>query len=145
MRCDGNGYQYSTGFPSPTEAMGLTPMAVPAPSPLARQTLYGATSVGMINDSGTTCRLPILFGQYPNVLHSFDSGANQGHPWGRVLQVGDYLYGMTVNGGANLVGTVYGSLPWAAPSTSMNSEARATADSHSGTLPYRATEIPSME
>ena len=102
---DGNGYQVLYRFPVPDGGYGAHPNGSLTFS-ADEQTLYGATYLGGVNDSGTIFSVPILGGT-PNILHSFDSGANQGHPWGRVLQVGDYLYGMTVNGGANLVGTIY--------------------------------------
>ena len=80
-------------------------------------------------------------------LHSFDGGSNQGHPWGRVIPIGDYLYGMTVNGGANVIGTIY-RIP-AAGGALVNlhefAGERPTAVGPSGSLPCRRTGIPSTE
>jgi uncharacterized repeat protein (TIGR03803 family) len=68
-------------------------------------TTYGADSLGTVFE--------ITPGGTETVLHSFQSDGKDGyHPYGGVILVGKVLYGTTLYGGSNNVGTVFKVVPY---------------------------------
>ena len=70
--------------------------------------LYGMTTAGGTNGSGTIFAINLSTGAYSN-LYSFGSQANDGaNPYGGLIQASNgELYGMTAGGGASSFGTVF--------------------------------------
>jgi uncharacterized repeat protein (TIGR03803 family) len=70
-------------------------------------TLYGMTGLGGFNGLGTIFRIDVDGTGY-QVLHSFAGGSGDGAlPMGSLAVDGTTLYGMTYQGGANDLGTVF--------------------------------------
>jgi len=77
---------------------------------LSGSTLYGMTSNGGTNDSGTIFSIE-TDGSGFSILKSFDSGSGAGNsgntPHGSLTLSGNTLYGMTTYGGTNNDGTIF--------------------------------------
>lgn len=72
--------------------------------------LYGMTSIGGTNDLGT------IFKMKPDgtgfvKLMDFAGTTNGSNPYGALISDGTFLYGMTLNGGANNFGTIFKLMP----------------------------------
>lgn len=69
--------------------------------------LIGTTAYGGAGDQGTVFKLTVGGGLF-SLLHSFTAGPNDGeHPLGALYRDGLTLYGTTLSGGTNGLGTVY--------------------------------------
>jgi len=69
--------------------------------------LYGMTNSGGASDYGTVFKLGMDGNAY-QILHSFGSGAGEGHyPYGSLVISNGTLYGMTHQGGADDQGTIF--------------------------------------
>ena len=70
-------------------------------------TFYGMTSYGGANDKGTIFKINPDGGGFA-LLRSFAGGAEDGkNPYDSLLEAGGALYGMTLTGGADDVGTIF--------------------------------------
>jgi uncharacterized repeat protein (TIGR03803 family) len=72
-------------------------------------TLYGVTSVGGKNNTGTI--FSITPAGKESVLYSFSGGVDGANPSGSLASVGNVLFGTTTAGGLNGKGTVYSIQP----------------------------------
>jgi len=68
--------------------------------------LYGMTSDGGSNNLGTVFKIQISDNSYTKIL-DFAGTTNGSRPCGSLISDGTYLYGMTYQGGANDLGTVF--------------------------------------
>lgn len=73
-------------------------------------TLYGTTAEGGANGSGGVV-FSITTAGKEKVLHSFGSGTDGFYPYAGLIDVNGKLYGTTVSGGANNLGTVFSLTP----------------------------------
>ncbi|MFA5781945.1 MAG: choice-of-anchor tandem repeat GloVer-containing protein, partial [Bacteroidales bacterium] len=72
--------------------------------------LYGMTSKGGTNDSGTVFKIMPDGTGYSKLL-DFAGEANGSYPWGSLISDGTFLYGMTQFGGTNNLGTLFKIMP----------------------------------
>lgn len=68
--------------------------------------LYGMTSIGGAHNFGTLFKVKHDGTEFTKLL-DFDGANNGRNPYGNVISDGTYLYGMTNNGGANDMGTIF--------------------------------------
>ncbi|MEO7989669.1 MAG: choice-of-anchor tandem repeat GloVer-containing protein [Chryseolinea sp.] len=68
--------------------------------------LYGMTNYGGTNDTGTIFRINPNGTGYVKLL-DLTFATNGVHPWGSLISDGTFLYGMTEDGGAKGVGTIF--------------------------------------
>jgi uncharacterized repeat protein (TIGR03803 family) len=68
--------------------------------------LYGMTTLDGLNDYGTIFKLKSDGTGYTKLLN-FDGKNNGSSPYGSLIQVGTFLYGMTFSGGLNNNGTIF--------------------------------------
>ena len=68
--------------------------------------LYGTTSIGGINNIGTVFKVKPDGTGFVKLL-DFAGTTNGSNPYGSLIYDGNYLYGMTVNGGTNNLGTIF--------------------------------------
>jgi uncharacterized repeat protein (TIGR03803 family) len=68
--------------------------------------LYGMTNKGGSGDFGTVFKIKISDNTYIKIM-DFTGTANGRNPYGSLISDGTYLYGMTLYGGANEMGTVF--------------------------------------
>lgn len=68
--------------------------------------LYGMTSIGGTNDLGTLFKIKPDGSGFVKLL-DFAGTTNGSNPYGALISDGTFLYGMTVNGGANNFGTIF--------------------------------------
>jgi uncharacterized repeat protein (TIGR03803 family) len=101
IKNDGTGYTNLHDFGS-TTADGKQPWA----SLISDGTfLYGTTSFGGVNDSGTVFKIKPDGTSYSTILDFSPSKGSWSH--GSLVYDGTFLYGMTTNGGANNFGVLY--------------------------------------
>jgi uncharacterized repeat protein (TIGR03803 family) len=74
---------------------------------LVGSTFYGMTAIGGAHADGVIFSEPVTGGT-PTILFSFDGAAHGSGPNGDLTLVGSTLYGMTLQGGANNDGVVFG-------------------------------------
>lgn len=72
--------------------------------------LYGTTSIGGTNDLGTVFKIKSDGTGFSKLL-DFAGTTNGSNPYGNLISDGTFLYGMTVNGGANNLGTIFKIMP----------------------------------
>jgi uncharacterized repeat protein (TIGR03803 family) len=72
--------------------------------------LYGMTSIGGTNDLGTLFKIKPDGTGFSKLL-DFAGTTNGSNPYGNLISDGTFLYGMTVNGGANNLGTIFKIMP----------------------------------
>jgi uncharacterized repeat protein (TIGR03803 family) len=72
--------------------------------------LYGTTSIGGTNDLGTLFKIKADGTGFAK-LFDFAGTTNGSNPYGNLISDGTFLYGMTVNGGANNLGTIFKIMP----------------------------------
>ncbi|POY38230.1 hypothetical protein C3L50_13285 [Flavobacterium alvei] len=72
--------------------------------------LYGTTSIGGTNDLGTVFKIKPDGTGFSKLL-DFAGTTNGSNPYGNLISDGTFLYGMTVNGGANNLGTIFKIMP----------------------------------
>jgi len=72
--------------------------------------LYGMTTKGGSNDSGTMFKIMPNGTGYVN-LHNFSGTPDGSSPYGSLFFDGTFLYGMTVFGGTNNMGTIFKMMP----------------------------------
>jgi uncharacterized repeat protein (TIGR03803 family) len=105
VNTNGTGFQLLRSF-----AVGTNDGAWPCGSLiLSGATLYGATGQGGIHDQGTIFSIATN-GTGFQILHKFAGGAadgSQSYPGITLIQSGSILYGMTDEGGASNMGTVF--------------------------------------
>jgi uncharacterized repeat protein (TIGR03803 family) len=68
--------------------------------------LYGMATSGGANMNGTIFKIQISNNAFTK-LFDFETNTSGSSPFGSLLLVGDYLYGMTSNGGVNNYGTLF--------------------------------------
>ena len=68
--------------------------------------LYGMTSEGGTNDLGTIFKIKPDGSSYTKLL-DFAGTSNGSSPWGSLIFDGTFLYGMTLKGGTNDLGTIF--------------------------------------
>lgn len=69
--------------------------------------LYGTTVQGGSSSGGTIYQIETDGNGY-SIIHNFTSGSGGNYPAGHVISDGEYLYGVTTNGGmTNSTGTIY--------------------------------------
>ena len=102
---DGNGFAILLDFAGPTR--GKTPLG----SLISDGTfLYGMTSKGGTKDLGTIFKIKSDGTDFAKLL-DFEGFVNGGFPNGSLISDGTFLYGMTTEGGANSIGTLFKILP----------------------------------
>lgn len=72
--------------------------------------LYGMTSIGGTSDLGTLFKIKPDGTGFVKLL-DFTGTTNGSNPYGTLISDGTFLYGMTVNGGANNLGTIFKVMP----------------------------------
>lgn len=72
--------------------------------------LYGMTSIGGTSDLGTLFKIKPDGTGFVKLL-DFVGTTNGSNPYGTLISDGTFLYGMTVNGGANNFGTIFKIMP----------------------------------
>ena len=114
INTDGTGYARLHAFTGTPTGDGAGPLGSLL---LSGSTLYGMTTVGGTANLGTVFQINADGTGY-QVLHSFLGGPFDGaDPQGDLTLVGSSLYGMTVAGGSNNLGTIF-SFPIAVPEPS---------------------------
>ena len=101
-----NGSNYNVEHDFFTSDSGMDPSGALA---IDGTTLYGTTEFGGATApfSGTVYSIG-TDGSSPNILHEFDGGTSDGaRPAGGVLRIGSTLYGTTIEGGDDSVGTIF--------------------------------------
>lgn len=68
--------------------------------------MYGMTSIGGTSDLGTIFKMKPDGSGFTKLL-DFTGTTNGSNPYGNLISDGTFLYGMTVNGGANNLGTIF--------------------------------------
>ena len=68
--------------------------------------LYGMTEAGGVSDSGTVYKIK-PDGTGDSIILNFTGSANGKTPYGSLYSDGTYLYGMTLDGGINGIGTIF--------------------------------------
>ena len=68
--------------------------------------MYGMTSIGGTSDLGTVFKIKPDGSGFAKLL-DFAGTTNGSNPYGNLISDGTFLYGMTVNGGANNFGTIF--------------------------------------
>ncbi len=113
MKADGTGYTTLHSF-----AGGPSDGAAPEGDLiLSGSSLYGMTSGGGASGLGTIFDIGVDGSGY-DMVHSFIGGASDGAgPFGDLILSGSTFYGMTVLGGSNDLGTVFGFTPVPEPSS----------------------------
>jgi uncharacterized repeat protein (TIGR03803 family) len=96
---DGNGYQVLHSF----SATGAYPYGSLI---LVGSTLYGMTCAGGDDDYGTIFKIETNGTGY-QVLRSFTGGSDGSYPFGSLTLAGSTLYGVTSEGGAHDLGTIF--------------------------------------
>jgi len=77
---------------------------------LSGSKLYGTTQQGGASDNGVIFEIETDGSGYIH-LHDFAGGSDDGkNPTGGLLELGDYFYGMTQEGGASNYGVIFGKL-----------------------------------
>jgi len=72
--------------------------------------MYGMTSIGGTSDLGTVFKIKPDGSGFAKLL-DFAGTTNGSNPYGNLISDGTFLYGMTVNGGANNLGTIFKIMP----------------------------------
>jgi uncharacterized repeat protein (TIGR03803 family) len=72
--------------------------------------MYGMTSIGGTSDLGTVFKIKPDGSGFTKLL-DFAGTTNGSNPYGNLISDGTFLYGMTVNGGANNLGTIFKIMP----------------------------------
>ncbi len=72
--------------------------------------LYGMTNLGGTSDLGTLFKIKPDGTEFTKLL-DFTGATNGSNPYGHVISDGTFLYGMTANGGANGLGTIFKIMP----------------------------------
>ncbi|MDD5150656.1 MAG: T9SS type A sorting domain-containing protein [Flavobacterium sp.] len=72
--------------------------------------MYGMTSIGGTSDLGTVFKIKPDGTEFAKLL-DFAGTTNGSNPYGNLISDGTFLYGMTVNGGANNLGTIFKIMP----------------------------------
>lgn len=103
VNTDGTGYVVLQDFTNATvEGQNPTLGLVLTNTPGIGDTLYGTTSYGGVNNSGTVYVLYPAFVPYgigDTVLHNFSSFPGEANPNGGLILSGNTLFGTTMNGG----------------------------------------------
>src|SRR5579872_3105437 len=68
--------------------------------------LYGMTGTGGVNNIGTLFKVQTNGTGYTKLL-DFNSNTSGSYPQGPLISDGTYLYGVTAQGGANSMGTIF--------------------------------------